>query len=251
MSYGSLYEESKDTTPISLENVKDIIHPLGVYVLYSGNIPHYFNTSELNTWINTNQTNPLTREPISDQIKNRINRYNLILENTPELNQPGKCVHYQELFLNDISNISPSHPNYDYFQACVNPEFFMNICESNGINDRTSAKQALTDISGSWLVRKSSLRTDSDDNNNYPFALSMNLNGRIIHSAFIRRRGLGYYAIVRASSNQKIDENIDQNFKAFTFLELILSYSEQLPLKNFVCTSHQSKGRKYKISYSS
>ena len=51
--------------------------------------------------------------------------------------------------------------------------------------------------------------------------------------------------------NQKIDENIDQNFKAFTFLELILSYSEQLPLRNFVCTSHQSKGRKYKISYSS
>ena len=66
----------EDENTISLENVKDIIHPLGVYVLYSGNIPHYFNTSELNTWINTNQTNPLTREPISDQIKNRINKNN-------------------------------------------------------------------------------------------------------------------------------------------------------------------------------
>jgi hypothetical protein len=222
MAYHINYEKSTEITPISMQDVSGFVHPLEIYVLYSSNIPHYFNTSSLCQWINYNNTNPLTREPISEQIKNRIIKYNEILINTPELYNADKCTFYKNEFIKDLSrnNIDSSNTNYYYYQACIDPIFFMNLSENLGIHNRSTAKTKLTDMSGYWLIRKSSLQVADD--NTFPFVISYNKDGRIYHTALVRRRGLGYYSLNSISSGNIVTNNIDQYFHANTLLDFIL-----------------------------
>ena len=96
----------------------------------------------------------------------------------------------------------------------------MNLSENLGIHNRSTAKTKLTDMSGYWLIRKSSLQVADD--NTFPFVISYNKDGRIYHTALVRRRGLGYYSLNSISSGNIVTNNIDQYFHANTLLDFIL-----------------------------
>ena len=60
------------------------------------------------------------------------------------------------------------------------------------------------------------------DDNTFPFVISYNKDGRIYHTALVRRRGLGYYSLNSISSGNIVTNNIDQYFHANTLLDFIL-----------------------------
>lgn len=198
-------------------------HPFGTYALASKvnkKIWNNYNTDTLCKWINSNPSNPLTREKLSTSIINRINFYNQIQQLTPFITYLNTNEYFYT-FMNNLQNgiYADDLSLHAFITVDLMLEFFTKtfgtvFSPRNKVNDILLNKP-----NGTWILRPSSLIGDSE---NFAFVISVCSETNIIHTAYILRKGHGICRVY-ADRGTVISE-VDQKFNFKTLYEILLGY---------------------------
>lgn len=200
------------------------LHPFGIFYTYSNN-------NELNIWDTLSLSKYLEdsgenidpkKNKLSDWIHQRVNYLTLIINNSKDLNLHN-TIKYFNKFVESINSKNFSHLYSDpYIISSVNIPLLLS---KYGNITRESAFTKLTDkYSGSWIIRKSSIKANSDIE--YPFAISIVSNdGYILHNAYLYHMSYGIVLLdkIKRQSQLNISNLSELDWKFNTTIDFLKS----------------------------